>query len=616
MLHRTIAGTAITAMVLTSVVLLGAVNGAAASPTFNLAFSGHAPAQTVLHIGGGTSDFSAGATLSAGLDWQANDQVGLTYNDSNLRQGSQLDLADTATPGAGTVSVNYAVNGNLSFDSFSQTATDSFPCAMPTAGDASNTCGHNTSIALDSVTLATTGFLSLKVALSLNVATTVSAAGSPITTTRTASVAGGQSISDAALTFTGPTPAHLTDPMALSPIACTQPAGSHLLYTLTSVQTHGTLTMVSTVDLVASAVVSPLVGPDVTVFSGAISPTSIVSNPIIYNLTMTAPDQGTDLGAILPDVTPPTVNAGGPYSAAEGGTVSLDGSGSTDKCGPPTLAWTFGDGGSGVGPAPTHSYSEEGVYAATLTATNVTGLSSSTSFNVAVSDAPLTAAGRTIITAQAFSGVVASFTDADPAGTLSDYTATINWGDGSTDLGTLAAVGSGFTVSGSHTFAATALGPQTFTTTVCDVGGSCATVTSQALIFTYTTDGAFVVGDSSAGSLVTGAIGSGNSVTFWGAQWRKANDLSGGGSPASFKGFANNPAMPACGTAWSTGPGNSARPAATVPTYTAMIVASTVTKAGPDITGNTLHVVIVRTMPGYAANPGHAGVGVIVGVLC
>ena len=145
--------------------------------------------------------------------------------------------------------------------------------------------------------------------------------------------------------------------------------------------------------------------------------------------------------------------------------------------------------------------------AGALTATNVTGLTSSTSLSIVVADAPLSAAGRTIISTRVFSGAVASFTDADPAGALADYSATISWGDGTTSPGTVAASGSSFSVTGSHTFAASALGPQTITVTICDAGGSCATATSQALIFTYTTGGSFVVGDSSAGGLTAGAIG-------------------------------------------------------------------------------------------------------------
>jgi hypothetical protein len=54
----------------------------------------------------------------------------------------------------------------------------------------------------------------------------------------------------------------------------------------------------------------------------------------------------------------------------------------------------------------------------------------------------------------AFSGVVASFTDADPHGFPGEYTATIDWGDGMpVTPGTICIDGAGFDVTGSHTYA-------------------------------------------------------------------------------------------------------------------------------------------------------------------
>jgi hypothetical protein len=48
----------------------------------------------------------------------------------------------------------------------------------------------------------------------------------------------------------------------------------------------------------------------------------------------------------------------------------------------------------------------------------------------------------------------------------------------------------------------------------------------------------------------------------------------------------------------------------------AVAVSSSVTKSGSTITGNITHLVIVQTNPGYAPNPGHAGIGTIVAQLC
>jgi hypothetical protein len=47
-----------------------------------------------------------------------------------------------------------------------------------------------------------------------------------------------------------------------------------------------------------------------------------------------------------------------------------------------------------------------------------------------------------------------------------------------------------------------------------------------------------------------------------------------------------------------------------------IIVSSNVTQNGSVITGDIKDVVIVRTNPGYAPNPGSPGTGTIVGFLC
>jgi hypothetical protein len=204
---------------------------------------------------------------------------------------------------------------------------------------------------------------------------------------------------------------------------------------------------------------------------------------------------------------------------------------------------------------------------------------------------------------------VAGLTDADPNGTVSDYTATIDWGDISTSSGTVSGPNGGpFTVSGSHSYATT--GTFTITVSIADVGGSTTSTSCQLLVFAVVAGSNFGIGDRNA------AIGT--NVTFWGAQWSKLNDLSGGAAPAAFKGFENTPGgLPACGTAWSTGAGNSPPPpSGPLPAFMAVIVSSSVSKSGSTISGDTVHVVIVQTNAGYAPNPGHAGTGMVVATVC
>jgi hypothetical protein len=105
-------------------------------------------------------------------------------------------------------------------------------------------------------------------------------------------------------------------------------------------------------------------------------------------------------------------------------------------------------------------------------------------------------------------------------------------------------------------------------------------------------------------------------VNFWGAQWAKKNQLSGGAAPSSFKGFTKTVAAPVCGGAWNTGTGNASNPPATVPQYMAVVVASSASQAGPVVSGNVAEIVVVYTGPGYGLNPGHEGNGTVLYTLC
>jgi uncharacterized repeat protein (TIGR01451 family) len=140
-----------------------------------------------------------------------------------------------------------------------------------------------------------------------------------------------------------------------------------------------------------------------------------------------------------------------------------------------------------------------------------------------------------------------------------------------------------------------------------DSSNNCSTTKATVFILGPGSGGAFVVGDQSA-------VGA---VTFWGAQWWKLNSLSGGSAPAAFKGFAKAPASPACGVNWTTTPGNSPPPPAPpLPALMGVIVSSSISQSGSTISGNTVHIVIVQTNPGYDANPGHAGTGTVIATYC
>jgi hypothetical protein len=131
---------------------------------------------------------------------------------------------------------------------------------------------------------------------------------------------------------------------------------------------------------------------------------------------------------------------------------------------------------------------------------------------------------------------------------------------------------------------------------------------ARTIVFAFLAAGAFVVGDKSS------AVGT--AVTFWGAQWASKNALSGGAAPADFKGFAAHTSKPpANGNAWTTGPGNSSRPPGPpLPGYMAVVVSSSISRSGATISGNTVHIVVVKVNPGYAPDPSHGGTGTVVAI--
>ena len=139
---------------------------------------------------------------------------------------------------------------------------------------------------------------------------------------------------------------------------------------------------------------------------------------------------------------------------------------------------------------------------------------------------------------------------------------------------------------------------------------------TTAIVFAFPSGGAFAIGD------VTAATAGSAPVTWWADTWSKLNVLSGGSAPSAFKGFTNAIRLPTtappvgCGNAWTTTGGDSPPPASGVPSYMGVVVTSKVDKSGSTVSGNTVHIVIVKVDPGYAPNPSSHGTGTIVAVFC
>jgi len=160
------------------------------------------------------------------------------------------------------------------------------------------------------------------------------------------------------------------------------------------------------------------------------------------------------------------------------------------------------------------------------------------------------------------------------------------------------------------------LGPETLGAAFAgDPYYSASTDSKTAIVFAFPSRGAFTLADRTVASAIT-------PTTWWADNWSRLNSLSAGPASAAFEGFARIISLPTttpaakCGSSWTTSSGNSAPPPSSVPAYMGVVVTSAVTKSGSTISGNAVKIVVVKTNPGYTADPGHHGTGTIVATYC
>jgi PKD repeat protein len=120
------------------------------------------------------------------------------------------------------------------------------------------------------------------------------------------------------------------------------------------------------------------------------TPTHTYATDGTYNVTLTvtdnsnAGDSATTTATIGVGNQAPVADANGPYSGTVGLPVEFDGTGSSDDGDILAYDWDFGDGTTGTGPTPAHTYDVADTYNVTLTVTDDMGVADSAGTTVTV----------------------------------------------------------------------------------------------------------------------------------------------------------------------------------------------------------------------------------------
>ena len=148
-------------------------------------------------------------------------------------------------------------------------------------------------------------------------------------------------------------------------------------------------------------------------------------------------------------------------------------------------------GGNYIVRAAPHTFADAGSYVVTATILDSIGSGPISPANLAAirdaaltpsSGGPFTVVEGVLLTSTNATPLI-TFIDGNPTGVVADFTATINWGDGTTGTGTISQPGGPntvFNVTGSHTY--TVNGSYSITVTVQDVDGSHASATTAATV--------------------------------------------------------------------------------------------------------------------------------------
>jgi PKD domain len=313
-------------------------------------------------------------TVSAKATWSGDLTTQLAWNDDKVRQGADLKVARLATQTSGTMHFKWQLSGEIEGIDFGPTTIDkdNVTCDPKLSGGGFECETDSPGLALPGAVPSPLGFFVVKIFIGAKFDVTPQGA----VVTRGLSIGGNSAA--------GPDDLSLTDAVQSETLSvpCTAKAGDAVQYGLDPYHWTPSATGTEQVKFKLVEALDPFGFTELfKIVDGGVG-TAIVTNP---NFDLTGPGFSTPMGSLLANNIKPTIAPLGTFSGQEGSAISFSANVSS-QCPIDSYVWEFSNGTKSYGPNPKRALTDNGVYDGQLTATDVTGLSTTQSFTVDVSN--------------------------------------------------------------------------------------------------------------------------------------------------------------------------------------------------------------------------------------
>src|SRR4051794_262085 len=313
-------------------------------------------------------------TVGATASWSGDLTTKLAWDDEKVRQGADLQVARRATQTSGTMHFKWKLSGEIEGIDFGPTTIDQddVTCDPKLSGGGFECETDSPGLALPGAVPSPLGFFVVKLFIGAKFDVTPQGA----VVTRGLSI-GGNGVA-------GPDDLQLLDTTQTDKLTvpCTARTGDAVHYGLDPYHWTPAATATEQVKFNLVEALDPLGVTELfKIVDGGVG-TAIVTNP---DFNLSGSGFTTPMGPLLANNVKPTIAPLGTFSGSEGSPIALSANVSS-QCAIDSYVWEFSNGAKSFGPNPHRTFADDGVLDGQLTVTDVTGLSTTQSFTVNVSN--------------------------------------------------------------------------------------------------------------------------------------------------------------------------------------------------------------------------------------